>query len=50
MKISYIPLTLLAPLVKSGTLADSIDSDQTAQNVQSDLGSILSACVIKPTW
>ena len=43
----YDILTLSAPSVNTGTFADGIDQDQTAQNTQSDLWSIPSACLVK---
>ena len=43
MKIASL-LTLLEPLAKPWAFADGMDQDQTAQNVQSDLGSMQSAC------
>ena len=39
--------TLSAPQVNTNTFAEGIDQDQTAQNVQSDLLSIPSACLVK---
>ena len=42
-----IIVTLLAELAeKIVPLADGIDQDQTAQNVQSDLGSMQPACLV----
>ena len=42
-------INLSAPKAKTWAFADCIDQDQTAQNVQPDLGSLQSASLVKPT-